>query len=58
MNIPEQIQEGQYRANEIMRKIKMDMIVLDKYGISLSTYREELEAQLKRLFDFYKINNP
>ena len=51
MNLKEQIQEGQHRANQIIKQIKRDIKDLDKNTIALSTFKEELESEILELFN-------
>lgn len=49
MDLNEQIQEGQHRANQIIKQITNDIDELKKLGIALATYKEMLEHELRNI---------
>lgn len=52
MDIREQIQEGQHRANLVAHEVRMAMNELPR--VALETFKQELEAQLKVKFIPYE----
>lgn len=51
MTLREEIQDGQHRANEIIRKVKLEIDNFDNQSVALSTFKAELMEQLKKLLD-------
>lgn len=52
--IREQIQDGQHRANQIIEQIKLVILDLEKYGVALNTFKEEIESEIAILFNKQK----
>ena len=46
MNIGEQIQEGQNRANEVISLVKKHLEELKKLQIAKSTFQEEVQSEI------------
>ena len=47
--IGNQIQDGQNEANKIIEEIKRAILYLDKQGVALATFKEEVVTEIKKI---------